>query len=435
MTINPIMSTFHNQPALVAAEMQGQFESCLFQAHAILTRIEADQSAPLMADDFWFDSNDWRATYRPYIVKNGILMIPIKGVLLHDFGYQLGSWATGYAYIQKAFDRGMADGDVKGIALICDTPGGHVAGNFELVDRMFAMRGVKPIRGYAAESAYSAGYSIISVADNVTVTRTGGVGSIGVLTAHMDMSKAMDSFGMKITFIFAGKHKVDGNPYEALPADVKARIQERIDELYSVFVSTVARNRAMDEQAVRDTEALTFTATQAVSNGLADSIGTLDDAIAVFVADISNDEDEEMATQEKSSADQAAVVDTARADGVIQGKKDGHVEGMAAQKTRINGILACDAAKVRPLAAMAAALDSDMSVEQATAFLAKLPEEKAPVATTTETKPTAGKEFAEHMNKTDHPNVGSVSEASGGEKGSRAERAFASGNYKKPKAA
>ena len=70
-----------------------------------------------------------------------------------------------------------------------------VAGNFDLVDRIFAARGVKPIRAYAAESAYSAAYSIASAADDITVSRTGGVGSIGVVTVHADYSQALDAGG------------------------------------------------------------------------------------------------------------------------------------------------------------------------------------------------------------------------------------------------
>lgn len=433
MTMNPLMSRFNNQPTFVAGEMRGQFESCLHQANIILTRIDADMSAPLMTDDFWFDASDWRSAYRPYIVKNGILMIPVKGVLLHDFGYQFGSWATGYTYIWKAFERGLADGNVRGIALICDSPGGQVAGNFELVDRMYAARGEKPIRAYAAESAYSAAYSIASVADpgGVNITRTGGVGSIGVLTVHVDVSKAMDSDGVKVTFIFAGKHKVDGNPYEPLPDDVKARIQERIDELYAVFVSTVARNRAMDEKAIRATEALTFTATQAVSNGLADSIGSLDDAIAVFSADLSNeDEDEDMAiVPDKVAADQAAAIDTARSEGATQGRNEGletgRKEGATAERARIVAILGSDEGKKRPKAAMSAALRTDMTVEQASAFLGDLAVEQA------ETTQSGQSDFAAAMDKEKHPETG----APAASEPTRADRAMAAAGFKSKKAA
>lgn len=406
---NSLLARFDSKPFMVSPEMQGAFESCLHQAEKQWERVQASTDAPKMleGDDFWFADDDWRASIRPYKVKDGVLQIPVKGVLLHDFPYQFGSWATGYDYIWRAYQRGMGDENVKGIALVCDTPGGEVAGNFDLVDRMFAMRGTKPVRGYAMESAYSAGYSIISVADKggITVSRTGGVGSIGVVTAHVDTSAAMERYGYKITFIHFGKHKVDGNPYEALSPEVKDRIQARIDEMGAVFVSTVARNRGMDEQAIRDTEALTFTATQAVSNGLADSIGSFDDAIAAFAADLSlDDEDTTMSEDEKKAAAQAAL-DTARAEGHTEGVK----AGARAEKERMSAIVNSDEAKDRPLAAAAAAFDTDMTATQATAFLAKLPKEQvaaaAPAADPEAAKPGTT-EFAAAMEANGSPNLG-----------------------------
>jgi ClpP class serine protease len=251
-----------------------------------------------------------------------------------------------------------------------------VAGCFGCVDKMYARRGEKPVRAYASESAYSAAYAIFSVAEHGTVARTGGVGSIGVVTAHMDLSKALEDFGIKITFIFAGKHKVDGNAYEPLPADVKARIQTRIDELYGIFVQTVARNRGLDEQAVRDTEALTFTASESLSNGLADEIGELDDALAAFAADLSNPQgDEEMSTQDKpaltqADIDNAVAAATANHESALATAR---TEAASAERTRIAAILGSDEAKGREGLANHLALETDTASEAAVAILAKSP--------------------------------------------------------------
>lgn len=424
---NSLLASFDLQPSLIAVEMKGMFEACLARASSILESIEKAEAPAVMADDFWFDASDWRSVYRPYIVKDGILHIPVKGVLLHGFGYQLGSWATGYPYIWKAFERGLADGNVRGIALIIDSPGGHVAGNFDLVDKMFAKRGEKPVRAFAAESAYSAAYSIASAADKIVVSRTGGVGSIGVVTFHVDISKAVDAAGIKITFIHAGKHKVDGNAYEALPDDVKERIQARIDELYEVFVSTVARNRGMDEKAIRKTEALTFTATQALSNGLADEIGSLEDATAAFAAELFPDDgDEEMSNQDKA-ADKAAL-DAARAEGRTEGEKAGREagvkEGTTAERSRIKAILGSEEAKGREDLASYYAFETDDAPEKATAAMAK-----APKATAEAPK----NRFEQAMNGTPNPVVGAGSE-SGQRDPDDVEGIFASAGYAPRKA-
>lgn len=406
-TNNPILARFqNNEPVLADEHSHVLINACAHQAALIMTRIDAAPDKPVMADDFWYDESDWRAVYRPYIVRDGVLLIPVKGVLLNDFGYALGNWATGYQYIWRAFERGMGDLNVRGIALVCDTPGGMVAGNFELVDKMYAMRGVKPIAGFAHESAYSAGYSIISAADpgSITVSRTGGVGSIGVVTSHVDLSKMMEQDGIAVTFIHAGKHKVDGNPYEALAPEVKARIQKRIDYLYGIFVSTVARNRDMDEQAVRETEALTFGAPEALSNGLADKIGGFDDALADFSASLNPQEgDETMADLTQADIDTAVAAATQNHEAALaNARAEGAAEGATAERTRINAILASDAGKERPKAALSAALKTGMDLDTATTFLAELPKE-APGATAENGK---GKDrFDAAMDGTDNPDM------------------------------
>lgn len=334
--MNPILARFASQPALVTPGMDDWFRACIEGAasHGRYGELASSSPAAAGSDDvFWHPDDDWRSAYRPYVVRDGILFVPVKGVLLHDFPWALGSWATGYAYIVKAIERGLSDGNVRGIALMHDTPGGMVAGCFECADRIFAARGIKPIRAFAHESAYSAGYAIASAADAIAVSRTGGVGSIGVVTMHVDIEKSLEDRGYKVTLIYAGKHKVDGWPYSALSDDARARIQARIDDIYGIFVAAVSRNRGLAEKVVRDTEALTYGGPEAVASGLADSIGALDDAVAAFAADLStpSDGDEEM-SKDTPAADQAAAIETARADGMAA--------GATAERARILGIQA-----------------------------------------------------------------------------------------------
>lgn len=286
---SPWFARFAGAPALVAPERRANFESSLIALAADPAAAQLAASRAGSNNQFWTELGDaLTKRVRPYIVQNGMLLVPVKGVLLHDFPYQVYNYATGYEYIWEAVKRGLDDAAVKGIAFVIDSPGGEAAGNFDLVDRIYGRRGEKPIRAFAAEVAYSGAYSIASVADTITVSRTGGVGSIGVVTSHLDISKAYAEIGFKVTFIFAGKHKVDGNAYEPLPKEVRDRIQSRVDDLYGVFVATVARNRGLSEQAVRATEALTFSASESVANGLADAICALDTSLAAFAADLAN---------------------------------------------------------------------------------------------------------------------------------------------------
>lgn len=374
-TLSPLMARFADEPVLIDPD---RIELVRANLHVLDRHARAAEMLDERAgnDDFWpTDQNDWRSSVRPYNVSNGILQIPVMGVLLNRFGYQFGAYATGYTYIEKALERGLADANVRGIAFIHDSPGGVVAGNFELNDKIHAARGEKPMRAFVADHSYSASYSLASAAGNIIVTRSGGVGSIGVVTTHVEYSKMLQEVGVAVTFIFAGKHKVDGNAYEKLSADSKARMQERIDKIYSVFTAAVSRNRGMDEKAIRRTEALTYDAQDAIEVGLADKVGALLDEMAIFSSELDIG-DEHMATTVDAGIPQAQH-DQAVAAARVEGKAEGLSEGMKAQKDRINAILASDAGKKRPKAAMSAALTTSMTADEAAAFLVGIAEEKA----------------------------------------------------------
>lgn len=386
MTNNPLLARFDQAPVMVNPDLQMRFDTCLAEGASFLAkhedRIQASTSAQTKRadcatneDGFWPEDDSWEAAYKPYKVSgNGTLAIPVMGVLIHNFPYQVSDWITGYEYITRAVARGLADPKVSRIGLVVDSPGGEVAGCFECAERIYNARSDKPIEAFAHEHAYSAAYAIASAASKITVSRTGGVGSIGVVTSHLDVSERMAAMGMKITFIYAGKHKVDGNAYQPLSNEVKGRIQARIDDLYGVFVSAVSQHRGIEESDVRATEAQCFSPSEAMSNGLADAIGPLDLALASFEAELSTEtENETMSIETDNSASHEAAVNAAREEGLAAGR----AEGATAERERIAAILASDEAKTRPVAAYNVAMNTDMSLDAAKAFLAGLNEEGA----------------------------------------------------------
>lgn len=398
---NLMAARFANAVVMVSGDKAAWLSQSLPAISAGLIQIDARlQTEPMAAseDGFWPPEDHWLSYYRPYKVVDGTLMIPVKGMLLHDFPYALGGWATGYEYLVRAFQRGMADGSVQRIAMIVDSPGGEVAGCFDNADKVYALRGTKPIQAFVNESAYSAAYAWASVADKITMTRTAGVGSVGVVTAHMDVSAAMEKAGYKITFIHAGDHKVDGNPYEALPDAVKARIQQRIDSMYTIFVSTTARNLGIEESVVIGTQALTFGAEEAVAIGFAHEVRPFDEALAAFSGELDQPVEEERDMELTAEQEQAVAARITNA--AASAKAEGMKEGASAEKARISGILASDAAKTRPAMAQHLALNTAQSVEEANGILAISQDEK-PAASAEKPK---GSDFAAAM-ENDNPNL------------------------------
>ncbi|PMQ04169.1 putative signal peptide peptidase SppA [Dyella sp. AD56] len=233
------------------------------------------------------DSFDYDRRDRGYDMVGPVAVIPIQGTLVQKCG-TLRPWSgmTGYDGIRQAFTAAMSDDAVEGIVLDIDSPGGEVAGCFDLVDEIYRARGDKPIHSILTESAYSAAYALASAADKILVPRTGGVGSIGVICMHVDMSKALTSAGVQVTFITYGDRKADGHPEIPLSKEALERFQADIDTMGELFVETVARNRNIAASKVRDTQAVTYLGADGVAKGLADAVAAPDAAFRALVAEL-----------------------------------------------------------------------------------------------------------------------------------------------------
>lgn len=211
----------------------------------------------------------------------GVAVIPVVGSLVRrTMGLEPASGFTSYAEIAGMVDAAISDPSVEGILLDIDSPGGEAGGVFELGERIRAADAVKPIWAVASDAAYSAAYAIGCAASRLVVTRTGGVGSIGVIAMHVDQTARDAQQGYRYTPITAGEQKNDFSPHEKLGPDAHARLQAEVDRLYGLFVTHVAAMRRLDAEAVRATEAGIYFGADAVTSGLADAVGSLDSVLA-----------------------------------------------------------------------------------------------------------------------------------------------------------
>lgn len=223
-----------------------------------------------------------------YETVGSVALIQIDGTLVQKLGtLRPFSGMTGYDGIRQNFLTALYDDDVEAIVLDIDSPGGEVAGCFDLADTIYNARGEKPVWAILNESAYSAAYALASAADYITVPRTGGVGSIGVISMHVDWSKALTDSGVKVTFIKYGDRKADGHPEIPLSDEALANFQSDIDAMGELFVETVARNRGLAASKVRDTQAATFLGERGVKLGLADAVMPPDAAFRALLEKLS----------------------------------------------------------------------------------------------------------------------------------------------------
>lgn len=213
----------------------------------------------------------------------GIAVIPIHGTLVRRaIGLDAASGLTSYTRIAADLDAALAAPEVAGILLDIDSPGGEAGGVFELGARIREASARKPVWAHAGDSAFSAGYALACAAQRVTLSTTGGVGSIGVIALHIDQSVRNAQNGLSVTALYAGAHKNDATPHAPLTPQATDALQSEIDRLYALFFAHVAAMRGLDANAVRATEAALFFGDDARAAGLADGVASLDTTLADF---------------------------------------------------------------------------------------------------------------------------------------------------------
>ncbi|HHJ2688837.1 TPA: S49 family peptidase, partial [Escherichia coli] len=187
-------------------------------------------------------------------------------------------------------------------------------------------------------------------------------------------------------------HKVDGNPYEKLPKEVRADFQARIDATRQMFAEKVAGYTGMSVQAVLDTEAAVFSGQESVDNGLAEQLVNNMDALNVMrdainkrtmisrggsmkgtTASADTTQPAASADQTVTTVDVPAAVVTDPAAGATVDISSQVAAAVAAENGRIMGILNCEEAKGRESQARALAETPGMTVESAQRILAAAP--------------------------------------------------------------
>lgn len=247
------------------------------------TSIEASQLR-LKASD-WAEEEDITPARRQYTVEQRVARVSIDGSLVHKLG-GVSPWSgmVGYDCLERVISDAQANKEVGAVLLDIDSPGGEVAGCFDFARKLSAMsarNGGKPIVAFANEMACSAAYAIASSCDAVMTTETGIVGSIGVWTMIVDMTKGLSKNGIEVTMIRAGERKARGGAYEHADKATLDKLQNWVDETWHIFADHVAAYRPISSQAVLSLEGDWYTGPEALDIGLVDAV---DSPEAIFDA-------------------------------------------------------------------------------------------------------------------------------------------------------
>jgi signal peptide peptidase SppA len=218
---------------------------------------------------------------RTVTMRDGVATIPLHGAMFRyaDFFSRI-SGATSYQDAATDFGAALDDPTVKAIVLDIDSPGGEVNGCSEFATLVADARGRKPIVAYVSHLGASAAYWIASAADEIVVSSTSLLGSIGCVLAIQDTSERDAARGIRtIEFVSSQTpdKRIDPNADEG-----RKKIQALVDSLAAVFIADVATYRGVtaDDVVAKYGRGGILVGQAAVDAGLADRLGTYEALLA-----------------------------------------------------------------------------------------------------------------------------------------------------------
>jgi signal peptide peptidase SppA len=221
-------------------------------------------------------------------VAGAVAVLPLRGVITPRtsfMSYLFGG--MGLVDFMDEFRAALSDDDVGSILIDIDSPGGRVDLVPEAAEEIRAARGKKPIVAVANTMACSAAYWLGAMADELVVTPSGQVGSVGTYILHEDWSGMNEQIGIDPTFIVssASPYKVDGNPEEPLSEDARATWQQDVDDITADFFKSLAKARNTTVKDVRDNygQGRVLNAKRAMDAGMVDNVQTYDQVVARLV--------------------------------------------------------------------------------------------------------------------------------------------------------
>ena len=200
-----------------------------------------------------------------------ISIINVDGVIANDSNNDT---------IVDQLEDARKDPSVVGVIMHINSPGGSVYASEKIYKEINKLKETnKPVYAVMQELAASGGYYISAPCDKIFASNETFTGSIGVIMQSYSLEGLFEKYGIKEQNITTGKMKDAGSPGKALDKEEKEYLQNLVDSAFSRFVKVVADGRDMSEADVRKlADGRIYDGSQAVENGLVDSIGDLEAA-------------------------------------------------------------------------------------------------------------------------------------------------------------
>lgn len=214
-------------------------------------------------------SGDWR-----------IAVIRINGLISSSVSGQIGDSMVDDIKIQ--LKQAAEDDKVRAIVLSIDSPGGEVTASDIIYNAVVRARAKKPVVISMGSMAASGGYYIACGGSWLIANETTFTGSIGVIIQTFRYDELLGKIGVAPMTFKSGEFKDMLSGTRAMTEPERAYVQGLVMETYGKFVGIVAKERKLDEQALRAgvADGRVITGKDALAQKLVNQNGEIEDAFA-----------------------------------------------------------------------------------------------------------------------------------------------------------
>jgi len=183
--------------------------------------------------------------------------------------------------ISRAIRKARLDDDIKAIVLRVNSPGGSALASDVIWREIVLTKKEKPVIASFGDVAASGGYYIGCAADSIFVqpnTITGSIGVFGIIPNFQNLMT--NKLGITFDGVKTGKYADIMATNRPMTEGERFIIQNELNRIYSGFVSRVADGRKKSKTYIDSIGGgHVWIGTDAVQIGLADRIGSFNDAI------------------------------------------------------------------------------------------------------------------------------------------------------------
>lgn len=210
-----------------------------------------------------------------------VVIINVNGAIGAAGGDGLFTAGLGHEQLISQIRTAAADSRVKAVVLRVDSPGGSVVASNEMYIELLKLRDSgKHVVVSMGTVAASGGYYISMAGEKIYANPDTLTGSLGVIVSILNYDEAFDRLGLEEYVYKSGDFKDIGSPVRPPRPEEEAIWMALVDEAYQGFVDVIVDGRGMArDDVLRVADGRVYTGRQALSLGLIDELGNLEDAI------------------------------------------------------------------------------------------------------------------------------------------------------------